>query len=153
VKRKIALGPGAASLILIVVILSLCMLSMLMQISARNDVSLATRSTGMITNVYNLFSHSEQRLAKLDAFLLRCRQASGGDADTYLELVENNLPEGFILTDNAGEKIISWTDPLDKRVLTCAVRLKDIREAERVEWIRHTFEEPAPAAEDEEEFL
>ena len=28
-KRKIALGPGAASLILIVVVLSLCMLAML----------------------------------------------------------------------------------------------------------------------------
>ena len=56
-KRKIALGPGAASLILIVVILSLCMLTMLMQIGARNDLSLASRGTEMITRVYELFDH------------------------------------------------------------------------------------------------
>ena len=43
-KRKIALGPGAASLILIVVVLSLCMLAMLAQIGARNDYSLSSRS-------------------------------------------------------------------------------------------------------------
>ncbi len=53
-KRKIALGPGAASLILIVVVLSLCMLAMLAQIGSRNDYSLSSRSAAMITSVYPL---------------------------------------------------------------------------------------------------
>ena len=52
-KRKVALGPGAASLILIVVVLSLAMLAMLMQISSRNDVSLASRSAEMTARVYD----------------------------------------------------------------------------------------------------
>ena len=43
-KRKVALGPGAASLILIVVVLALCMMAMLTQISARNDYNLCSRS-------------------------------------------------------------------------------------------------------------
>ena len=62
-KRKVALGPGAASLILIVVMLSLCMLSMLMEIGSRNDYSLTQRSTDMIIRVYNLNAGSEKRLA------------------------------------------------------------------------------------------
>ena len=36
-KRKVALGPGAASLILIVVVLSLSMLAMLAQVGVRSD--------------------------------------------------------------------------------------------------------------------
>ena len=73
-KRKIALGPGAASLILIVVVLSLCMLAMLAQIGSRNDFSLASRSADMITRVYELSDQSERRMAELDAILVRCRK-------------------------------------------------------------------------------
>lgn len=146
-KRKIALGPGAASLILIVVILSLCMLSMLMLISSRNDGSLAARGTEMITKVYDLFDKSEHRLAKLDAYLMRCQQETQ-DMDTYLKLVEENLPEGFTMEGD----IITWTDPLDKRILTCSVRLLPPGETERAVWVVHTFEEPAPLGTGEEEF-
>ena len=143
-KRKIALGPGAASLILIVVILSLCMLSMLMQIGARNDLSLATRGTEMISKVYGLFSGSEHRLAKLDTFLLRCRDASDSQ-EAYIKMVEQNLPEGY---DMEGD-IITWKEPLDRRVLTCSVRLMPFGEAQRTEWTVHTFAEPVENVQEE----
>ena len=146
-KRKIALGPGAASLILIVVILSLCMFAMLMQIASRNDISLAARGTEMITGVYELFSDSEYRLAKLDAFLVRCQQETQ-DMEEYLTLVGQNLPEGFTMEGDT----VTWQDPLDKRVLTCTVRLLPPGEKERTVWVVHTFEEPAPLGPGEEEF-
>ena len=155
-KRKIALGPGAASLILIVVILSLCMLSMLMQIGSRNDLSLATRGTEMITNVYGLFSDSENRLAELDTFLVRCQKLAKDDA-SYRKLVKENLPEGFGYDDGSeiteeeventaettSDILISWQEPLDRRVLTCKVKLLPYGEAERTRWVSHTFEEPS----------
>ncbi len=155
-KRKIALGPGAASLILIVVILSLCMLSMLMQIGSRNDLSLATRGTEMITNVYGLFSDSENRLAELDTFLVRCQKLAKDDA-SYRKLVKENLPEGFGYSDGseitedeaentaetASDILISWQEPLDRRVLTCKVKLLPYGETERTCWVSHTFEEPS----------
>ena len=50
-RRKIALGPGAASLILIVVVLSLCMMAMLTQISAGNDDNLWSRRAEMVQRV------------------------------------------------------------------------------------------------------
>ena len=137
-KRKIALGPGAASLILIVVILSLCMLSMLMQIGSRNDVSLASRGTEMISRVYDMFSRSEKRLAKLDAYLVRC-QAGQKDMEEYLDLVRDNLPEGYVMEGDT----ITWLDLLEKRVLTCTVRLLPPGETPRTEWVVHTFEEPS----------
>ena len=162
-KRKIALGPGAASLILIVVILSLCMLSMLMQIGARNDLSLATRGTEMITNVYDLFSRSEERLAKLDKVLARCHNAvaqyretnsfADSDDEAYRELVHQNLPEGFTWVEKEDESVlIKWEEPLNKRVLTCEVKLLPYEGTDRTEWAVHTFAEPSQAAEDGEEF-
>ena len=47
---------------------------------------------------------------------------------------------------------ITWTDPLDKRILTCSVRLLPPGETERAVWVVHTFEEPAPLGTGEEEF-
>ena len=95
-KRKIALGPGAASLILIVVVLSLCMRAMLAQIGSRNDVSLSSRSAEMITRVYELRDQSEHRMAELDAILVRC-QAEAKDKAAYLAEVAKNLPEDMTM--------------------------------------------------------
>ncbi len=142
-KRKIALGPGAASLILIVVMLSLSMLSMLMQIGSRNDYSLASRSAQMTSKVYELSSDAERRLAKLDTVLVRLRKETQ-DKDEYLELLEKNLPEGFeILNDE-----VTWKALLGNRTLTCTVRILPPGGKNRTEWIAHKLvvEEP------EEEF-
>ena len=131
-KRKIALGPGAASLILIVVVLSLCMLAMLAQIGSRNDYSLASRSAQMITRVYELHDQSEHRMAELDAILARC-QKDAQDPEGYLALVEENLPEDMTLT----EDIVSWTEPLDNRTLTCAIKVNEPDAETRYEWVSH----------------
>ena len=128
-KRKIALGPGAASLILIVVVLSLCMLAMLAQIGSRNDMSLSSRSAEMITRVYELRDQSERRLAELDAILVRC-QAEAKDKDAYLALLEKNLPEDMTLD----EDIVSWSEPLDNRTMNCEVKILDPGETPRAKW-------------------
>ena len=117
-KRKVALGPGAASLILIVVVLSLAMLAMLMQISSRNDVSLTSRSAEMIARVYDLNADAERKLADLDEILIGCREEIGeGGMDAYLELIAQKLPAGYDLLDDE----VTWMDPLDNRIMTCTV--------------------------------
>ena len=138
-KRKIALGPGAASLILIVVVLSLCMLAMLAQIGSRNDYSLASRSAEMITKVYELQDHSERRLAELDAILVRC-QEEAEDMESYLELVEENLPEDMELADD----VVSWTEPLDNRTMNCEVRIAEPGESPRAKWITYKLKVEEP---------
>ena len=131
-KRKVALGPGAASLILIVVVLSLCMMAMLTQISARSDYNLCTRSAEMVQRVYELNAQSEQKLAELDAVLVAARK-DAGDMNAYLEKVEASLPEGMTLEEDT----IQWTEPLDNRNLECIVRLLPLEDTQRTKWISH----------------
>lgn len=139
-KRKVALGPGAASLILIVVVLSLAMLAMLMQISSRNDLSLASRSAEMTARVYDLNADAERKLAFLDEVLLECREEAGSDIQAYLELLAEKLPAGYDLLDDE----VTWMDPLENRIMTCTVKVLPPDSEERTEWVAHKLvvEEP-----------
>ena len=137
--KKIALGPGAASLILIVVVLSLCMLAMLTQIGARNDYSLASRSVEMINRVYDISANSEERLAELDAVLVKCQKETT-DKAAYLEMIGENLPEGMEITDDT----VTWMEPLDNRTLTCKVRILDPGQMPRTEWVAHKLQVEEP---------
>ena len=131
-KRKVALGPGAASLILIVVVLSLCMMAMLTQISARSDYNLCTRSAEMVQRVYELNAQSEQKLAELDAVLASARK-DAGNMDAYLARVEELLPDDMTLDEDR----VTWTEPLDNRNLECIVQLLPPGEKQRTKWISH----------------
>ncbi len=138
-KRKIALGPGAASLILIVVVLSLCMLAMLAQIGSRNDYSLSSRSAAMITSVYQLHDQSERRLAELDALLVRCRAQTKNKME-YLKLIGEGLPENMTLEGD----IVHWTEPLENRTMTCEVRVLDPAGEKRTEWVTYKLKVDEP---------
>ena len=138
-KRKVALGPGAASLILIVVVLSLCMISMLTQIAARNDYNLCTRSAEMVQKVYELNAQSEEKLAQLDAVLVSARKETA-DMQAYLDKVKEHLPEGMKMEEDR----VAWTEHLDNRNLECIVQLLPIEDTQRAKWISHKLvvEEP-----------
>lgn len=138
-KRKVALGPGAASLILIVVVLSLCMIAMLTQIAAKNDYNLCARSADMVQKVYELNAQSEEKLATLDAVLAAARKETT-DMQAYLERVKEQLPEGMSLEEDR----VTWIEPLDNRNLECIVQLLPMEETQRAKWISHKLvvEEP-----------
>lgn len=133
-QRKIALGPGAASLILIVVCLSMCVLCMLTYISARDALSLSSRSAEMTQQVYTLNEESERTLARLDALLAGCAQQAENQAE-YLQLAAQCLPENMELKDNT----IAWTESQGERALLCAVRLAPWGESPRLAWATHAL--------------
>lgn len=135
-KRKIAVGPGASSLILIAVVLSLCVLTVLTMISARNDEALALRSTETRQEVYALFASGEKSLAKLDAVLVSCLKDQGENADAYLEAVKNQLPEGMKMREDR----VSWTEKSADRALECAVRINEPGAPERMTWVLHRLD-------------
>ena len=138
-KRKVALGPGAASLILIVVILSLCMLAMLTMIGSKNDYSLGVRSAEMIQKVYELNETSEKRLAELDAVLVDCLKKET-DSEAYLKLIGEKLPEGMEMDQD----LVTWYSPLDNRTLECIIQILPPGEKIRTKWVSHKLvvEEP-----------
>ena len=64
-KSNIHFGPGAPSLILIFVVLSMSILGMLALINGRSDAQLSRRSAQVIEAVYRLSEQAELRRAEL----------------------------------------------------------------------------------------
>lgn len=133
-QRKIALGPGASSLILIIVVLSMCVLCMLTFISARNDESLSLRSARMIENVYMLQAEGERSFAALDAVLTACA-AQADNQEEYMALVAEHLPQGMTLEQDT----VTWTESAQGKRLDCAVYLAPLGEYPRAVWTLHAL--------------
>lgn len=132
-KSNVSFGPGAASLILIVVILSMGVLGMLALMNARNDARLSSRSVVVVTAGYELNDQAERKLAELDGILARCAEVSNSD-EAYLFAVRGNLPEGMLLDD---DRIVSWQQTDGLRTLNCAVEVLPLGESERFSWRTH----------------
>ena len=131
-KSNVAIGPGAASLILIVVILSMGVLGMLALMNARNDARLSSRSTAVVVAGYELNDKAERRLAELDSAVAECAALSDGD-DAFLTAVRGRLPEGMLMDG----RMVSWSETDGLRTLSCAVEVLPQGENERLRWREH----------------
>lgn len=121
-QREYRIGPGAASLMLLVVVLSMSALGMLAMMSARSDESLSLRSQDVARQVAELNVSAEQSLARLDAVLA---DAAQGEAD-YLARVEAALAEAPEAGMTLLGRTVSWTETNDEgRTLICAVELQE----------------------------
>ena len=134
-KRKIAVGPGASSLILIAVVLALSVLTVLTMISARSDEALAARSIETRQEVFGMFADAERSLARLDGVLISCLKEHPASQEEYLALVGSRLPEGMRLKENQ----VFWSEKAEDRTLACAVRILEIGSGKRTEWTNHSL--------------
>ncbi|MBQ9196448.1 MAG: hypothetical protein IJ157_04310 [Clostridia bacterium] len=123
-KSTISFGPGASSLVLIFVVLSMSVLGMLALMNGRNDARLSERSAQVIEAAYRLSERAEERRAELDGLLAE----AGPDAD-----IEALLPEDMYLEDGA----VCWQETDGSRVLDCALKLLDADTGRRMVWLRH----------------
>lgn len=131
-KSNVAIGPGAASLILIVVILSMGVLGMLALMNARNDARLSSRSTAVVVAGYELNDRAERRLAELDSAVAECAALSNGD-DAFLTAVRGRLPEGMLMDG----RMVSWSETDGLRTLSCAVEVLPLGDGQRLAWRTH----------------
>ena len=131
-RSSVSFGPGAASLILIVVILSMSVLGMLALMNARNDARLSERSTDVVAAGYQLNDRAERRFAALDGVIAQCAAASDSD-EGYLTAVKGLLPEGMLMDG----RIVSWEETDGLRTLSCAAEVMPLGEAERLVWRVH----------------
>lgn len=125
--QRYHIGPGAASLIMIVVVLCLTVLSLLALIGARTDYRLAERSREMVTSYYEADARTQRALAALDGALTKAR-AEHVDEQGYFEAVRHNLPEGWT---PVGDALRFAADAGADRALVMAVELLPPDEAER----------------------
>ena len=133
-KQKIAFGPGAASLMLIAVVLALSVLTVLTMISARNDEALSQRSVETRQEVYGLFARAERSLAKLDAVVAAAGKENPAE---WLQTVRERLPEGMRMENDQ----VFWEEQTEDRMLECAVRLNAPGEGPRTVWTLHRLGE------------
>ena len=131
-KSRISFGPGASSLILIMVVLSMSIVGVLSLLSANNDNKLSLRSAEMTKTVYELNARAERRLAELDALVSEC--ISGAGEDGYRELLREKLPSDMQMEEDR----ISWEETEGNRSLDLSVKLSDGEaDSDRLSWVTH----------------
>ena len=131
-KSSISFGPGAASLILIVVILSMSVLGILALLNARNDSQLSRRSIEVVEAGYALNARAERSLAALDCAAAACDRDADGE-EAYLDALGRSLPEGMQMQ----ERLIRWEESDGLRTLECAVEVLPMGGDARLQWQTH----------------
>lgn len=146
-RKDYHIGPGAASLMLIVVVLAMSVLGVLSMMNARSDNRLSLRSAEVAEQAYELSSAAERTLAELDAVLVECASRAEDDA-SWLDLVWESLPEGMSMLGRS----IHWTEKNDEgRRLVCEVELLTFGESPRTRWTVHKLHTQLDEMEPEEE--
>ena len=132
-RRDFQIGPGAASLLLIAVVLCMGVLGALSLVSAQGDARLSERSLKMAQSAAGLNVHAEERLAEMDVMLAEV-SATVDDDGAYLAELSERLPDDVFLYD----RTISWEEASDDgRRVTCAVDIAPLGEFPRLRWTEH----------------
>ena len=151
---SVRMGPGAASLILIFVMLALSILAMLTLVNARNDEQISERSARVTEAVYELEAQAQRIYGKI---LYACREA---DEKLRQDAVGLSSEVAARLNEEAGDEMprlnaqgdtISWTVTDGVRSFECAVRLTG-EDGKQAEWIRHQMNMDGIWTEDEWNF-
>ena len=128
-KRAFRLSPGAPSLVLIVVVLSMSIMGMLMFIRTRNDMRLSSRSVQVAGQDARLYVQAEETFAELDGMVLQCCLKAAGD-EQLLELVAAALPEDMEIEEN----IIFWQETDGSRVFWAGAQVQPVDSEVRLTW-------------------
>ena len=142
-KSHISLGPGAASLILIFVMLSLSVLGILSLSNGKNDRQLSERSIEVAEEIYALNDRAEEIRADIAQILAEASEAAADEAAWLLAAAE-----GLGKMELSGEadtppalsgEEIAWTVTSESGMYTldCAVRMPGWGDAPAPQWIRH----------------
>ena len=132
--REYHIGPGAVSLLLVIVIVSMSVLGLLGLISARGDYKLTERAVSLAVAENAAAAESERSFAQLDAILKSCADAE--DDASYLSAVKAALPENMILS----ERSVSWQEKAENgRTLFCETEIAPLGEMPRAAWTEHMF--------------
>ena len=110
-RGNLAIGPGAASLILVSVVLSLTVLGRLSLMGAKNDLRLASRSAQVTASVYELNAQAERALSRLDA-RAHAALAAGGQLQPE---------DGEVIDGESSTADFSLTDGVRTLTLTAAL--------------------------------
>lgn len=131
-RNELRLGPGAASLLMVAVVLSMSVLALLSLMNARTDLQMARRSAEISRRIAALDVQAEADFARLDEIFASCADAQ--NHEEYIARARDLLPAGMMLEQDT----LSWiADDENGRMLECAVRVSPLGETPRLAWIVH----------------
>ena len=104
-KSGVSIGPGAASLILIILVVSMTVLGMLSMMSSRTDDRLSARAVRVAEKTYGLNGRSERSFMLADSAVSEAIRNST-DEESFFTALEGLLPENMELDGDE----ISWTE-------------------------------------------
>ena len=133
-KSSVSFGPGAASLILIFVVLAMSVLGMLSLMNSRNDLKFSERSVQVMESVYALNVQAEEKFAHVQDLLLELA-SSAENEEAYTAAIEENLDADMDFEDG----VISFTVSDGFRALDCAVLVNPLDAETRCRWLRHNL--------------
>ena len=133
-KTLISLGPGAPSLILIFVILSLSILGMLSLMTARSDRKLSERTAEVIRAVYSLNNLAEEKVWELNDTVQTLAEGNPSEEE-FLKALPDRVPEGMELEDGC----LFWQETDESRVLDCAVKVTWEDGKAGIVWVKHSL--------------
>ena len=133
-KSSVSFGPGAASLLLIFVVLAMSVLGMLSLMNSRNDVRLSERSVSVMEAVYALNAKAEETRAKADDVLYTLFRNPDA-AEDYMAAADEALPDEIKVKDS----VLSWDETDGIRTIHCALEVLPPGSGQRTRWLRHTL--------------
>ena len=119
------IGPGASTILMILVVLVMTMLGVLSLFSARSDMEMSERTFAASQEYYAAQTDFGLWLQETDQILENLRIASGGDADVYAQLVFDQFGA------QVGETLSYRAPAGDTRFFCASVELLPLTEAER----------------------
>lgn len=148
---SVQMGPGAASLILIFVMLALSILAMLTLINARNDEQTSLRSARVTEQIYALEAQAQLVYGEVLTALRELEAENTQDPEALCDAAvrhvnEENSDRGWALT--AQGDTLSWDNTDGERTFSCALRVTGDPQ-KPAEWILHRMSAGIAEGEDE----
>lgn len=132
-RRGFQIGPGAASLMLIVVVLSMSVLGILTLMNARSDMRLSARSVEIAEEIYQLDEKAEKRFVALDETLLVLARETQDETE-YLSLLPGRLPVGMTLVGST----VYWQEwGIGTKTMDCAAEIAPLGTFPRCYFVEH----------------
>ena len=119
------IGPGASTILMILVVLVMTMLGVLSLFSARSDMEMSERTAAASAEYYAAQTDFSLWLQETDQILLNLRRAAGGDAEAYAQLISAQFGA------DVGESLEYRAPAGDTRFFCASVELLPLTGAER----------------------
>lgn len=119
------IGPGASTILMILVVLVMTMLGVLALFSARNDLEMSERTFEASETYYAAQEAFSFWLSEMDGTLQRLRAEAGADAEAYAQLVRAQFGVGV------GESLAYRAPAGETRFFCATVELLPLSQAER----------------------